>query len=83
LRNVRIRCAPLDQPYLDQKWADEVHQRSLALLYGLKGIKLIKPNRTITTEENAYKAASIFHEEDVDLLLIQSINADSGILVTA
>lgn len=80
---MRIGYAPLKQPYFDQKWADEVHQRSLALLYGLKGIELITPNGTITTEKDAYKAANIFHREDVDLLLIQSINADSGILVTA
>lgn len=83
LRNVRVGYAPLKQPYFDQKWANEIHERSLNLLRGLRGVTLIEPNGTIATEEDAWKAARIFHREDVDLVLIQCINADSGILTSA
>ena len=83
LRNIKVGYAPLKQPYFDQKWANEIHERSLKLLRGLGGVTLIEPNGTITTEEDAWKAARVFHREDVDLVLIQCINADSGILTSA
>ncbi|MBS7646040.1 L-fucose/L-arabinose isomerase family protein [Candidatus Bathyarchaeota archaeon] len=48
----------------------------------MEGVELVESNGTITTEEDAKKAGELFNRGDVDLLLIQSINADSGILVT-
>jgi len=83
LRDIKVGYAPLKQPYFDQKWANEIHQRSLALLRSLEGVKLVEPNGTITTEEDAQRAAAVFHREAVDLVLMQCINADSGILASA
>jgi len=83
LRDIRVGYAPLKQPYFDQKWAKEIHQRSLALLRSLDGTRLIEPDGTITTEEDAQRAAAVFHKEAVDLVLMQCINADSGILASA
>jgi len=82
LRDIKVGYAPLKQPYFDQEWAREIHQRSLNLLRNLEQVKLIEPEGTITTEEDAWKAAKLFHRENVDLVLIQCINADSGILTS-
>jgi len=82
LRDIRVGYAAVKQPYFDQKWASEMYHRSLALLRDLKGVRLVEPNGTITTEEDAQKAATIFHTENVDLVLMQCINADSGILAS-
>jgi len=82
LRDIKVGYAPVKQPYFDQKWANEMHRRSLTLLRGLEGVQLVESEGTITSEEDAHKAADIFHRENVDLVLTQCINADSGILAT-
>lgn len=59
LRDIKVGYAPIKQPYFDQKWANGMYQRSLALLRGLHGVELIESSGTITTEEDAQKAAKV------------------------
>ncbi|MHA1833172.1 MAG: L-fucose/L-arabinose isomerase family protein, partial [Candidatus Baldrarchaeia archaeon] len=82
MRKIKLGYAPIKQPIFNQKWADDMYQRSLALLSEMDEIKLIKPEGTITTEEEAWNAARIFNKENVDVVLMQSINSDSGILAS-
>ena len=82
LREIKVGYAPIKQPIFDQEWAEDMYQRSNKLLSSLKGVKIIRPEGTVTTEEDAQKAGELFHKEDVDLVLMESINSDSGILAT-
>jgi L-fucose isomerase-like protein len=78
----RLGYAPLSQPYFSKDWAHKIRAQSLAALGSMIGIELHHPAEMITTEEDARKTAKGFRQEDIDVLLIQSINCDLAIPAT-
>ena len=82
MREIRVGYSPITQPIFDKRWAEEMHQRSLSLLRGVSGIRLIEGNGTIMTEKEAWDAARAFQKGKVDVVLMQSVNSDGGILAS-
>ena len=80
-RKTRLGYAPLSQPYYSEEWAHKIHTQSVAALRSSNAIQLYSAEM-IATEEDARKAAKQFKKEDVDVLLMQSINCDLGIPAT-
>jgi L-fucose isomerase-like protein len=81
-RKTRLGYAPLSQAYYSKEWAHKIHTQSLAALRSINAIQLYHPAEMITTEEDARKAAREFKQEDIDVLLMQSINCDLAIPAT-
>lgn len=83
MRKTKVGYAPIVEPIFDHAWAEKVRNETLRLLNSFDDLEVIIPKEVITLEKDAMEVGAEFRDSNVDLILLQAINSDSGILVTA
>ncbi len=83
MEKIRLGYAPIVEPIFDAVWAKKLREQTITLLSSFDDVDLIMPKEVVTIEDDAIAAGELFRDQNVDVLIMQSINSDSGILATA
>lgn len=83
MKKTKVGYAPIVEPIFDAKWAEKTRKETVNVLFSFEDVETVIPKEAITVEQDAMEAGSVFRDEDVDVVIMQAINSDSGILATA
>ncbi len=83
MNKIKLGYAPIVEPIFDPDWAKKVRTQTVELLSSFDDIELVMPQDVVTLEPDALAAGDLFRDKNCDVVLMQSINSDSGILATA